>query len=252
MSQKPVFKRILIKISGEFLAGEQNFGIDPSILKCISEDLKELVDLKIQIALVIGGGNIFRGLTASKAGMERVSSDYMGMLATCINALALQNILEQKKVTTRVLSAIDISDMAEPYIHRRALRHLQKGRLLIFSGGTGNPYFSTDSAAALRAMEIKADVLLKATKVDGVFDKDPAKDKTGKKFDQISYIDMLKKNLKIMDGAAISLCRDNAMPLIAFNLKKRGNLVRVVCGEKIGTLITADSTKTRKTSVKKK
>ena len=219
------------------LAGEQGFGISPLVLKQVAEDLKKLVDLGVQIALVIGGGNIFRGLTASKEGMDRVSSDHMGMLATCINALALQNVLEQNRVVTRVLSAIEISDMAEPYIYRRALRHLEKKRLLIFSGGTGNPYFSTDTAAALRAMEIKADVLLKATKVDGVFDKDPAKNKNSKKFKQISYIDILKKDLKIMDGTAVSLCRDNNMPLVAFNLKKKGNLVRVVCGESIGTLI---------------
>ena len=237
---KPIYKRILIKISGEILAGEQSFGIKPLILKQMAEDLKQLVDLGVQVALVIGGGNIFRGLDASQGGMDRVSSDHMGMLATCINALALQNTLEQIQVITRVLSAIEISDMAEPYIHRRALRHLEKKRLLIFSGGTGNPYFSTDTAAALRAMEISADVLLKATKVDGVFDKDPVKNKDSKKFEQISYTDILKKNIKIMDGAAVSLCRDNNMPLIAFNLKKKGNLVRVVCGEKIGTLIRED------------
>ncbi len=237
MSTSPVYKRVLIKISGELLAGEQGFGINFLVLRQVAKDLKQLVDLGVQTALVIGGGNIFRGLSASQEGMDRVSSDYMGMLATCINALALQNVLEQNKLITRVLSAIEISDMAEPYIHRRALRHLEKGRLLIFSGGTGNPYFSTDTAAALRAMEIKADVLLKATKVDGVFDKDPTQYKNSKKFDQISYIDILKKNLKIMDGAAISLCRDNSMPLIAFNLKKKENLPRIVCGEKIGTLI---------------
>ena len=234
---KPVYKRILIKISGELLAGEQGFGIQFPILKQVAKDLKQLVDLKVQVAVVIGGGNIFRGLSAAQKGMNRVSFDHIGMLATCINALALQNILEQNKVVTRVLSAIEISDMAEPYIYRRALRHLEKNRLLIFSGGTGNPFFSTDSAAALRAMEISAEVLLKATKVDGVFDKDPIKNKDSKKFNQISYTDILKKNLKIMDGSAVSLCRDNNMPLITFNLKKKGNLVRIVCGEKIGTLI---------------
>lgn len=237
MAGQPIYKRILIKISGEMLAGEGGFGIKPLILRQVAADLKQLVDLGVQIALVIGGGNIFRGLDASQEGMDRVSSDHMGMLATCINALALQNILEQTQIITRVLSAIEISDMAEPYIHRRALRHLEKNRLLIFSGGTGNPYFSTDTAAALRAMEISADVLLKATKVDGVFDKDPSTNKDSKKFEQISYTDILKKNLKIMDGSAVSLCRDNKMPLIIFNLKKKGNLGRVVCGEKIGTLI---------------
>ena len=237
MSKKPIYKRILIKISGELLAGEQGFGINPSILNQVAEDLKQLVALGMEMALVIGGGNIFRGLSASKKGLDRVSSDHMGMLATCINALALQNMLEQNEVETRVLSAVEMSDMAEPYIHRRALRHLQKGRVLIFAGGTGNPFFSTDTAAALRAMEMNAEVLLKATKVDGIFNKDPVKHSDSKQFKQISYIDMLKKNLKIMDGTAISLCRDNKMPLIAFNLKKKGNLLRVVCGEKIGTLI---------------
>ena len=219
------------------LAGTQAFGLDPTALRQIAEELKEVVDLGIQVALVIGGGNIFRGLEASQKGMDRVSSDHIGMLATCINALALQNILEQKQVLTRVLSAIEISDMAEPYIHRRALRHLEKNRLLIFSGGTGNPYFSTDTAAALRAMEISADVLLKATKVDGVFSKDPAYNKNLKAFKSISYTDILKKDLKIMDGPAISLCRDNKMPLIIFNLKKKKNLLKVLCGESIGTIV---------------
>lgn len=234
---KSIYKRVLIKISGEIFAGEQEFGIQTHILKQIALELKSLVKLQVQVAVVIGGGNIFRGLLASEKGMNRVSSDHMGMLATCINALALQNVLEQNKVSTRVLSAIEISDMAEPYIHRKALRHLEKNRLIIFSGGTGNPYFSTDTAAALRAMEIKADILLKATKVDGIFDKDPLKNKNTKQFKKISYIDVLKKNLKIMDGTAISLCRDNNMPLITFNLKKKGNLMRVICGDKIGTLI---------------
>ena len=235
--KKPVYKRVLIKISGELLAGEQGFGIQLPVLEQVAKDLKKLVDLKVQVAVVIGGGNIFRGLSAAQKGMNRVSFDHIGMLATCINALALQNVLEKNKVITRVLSAIEISDMAEPYIYRRALRHLEKNRLLIFSGGTGNPFFSTDSAAALRAMEISAEVLLKATKVDGVFDKDPIKDKNSKKFNQISCSNILKKDLKIMDGSAVSLCRDNNMPLIIFSLKKKGNLVRVVCGEKIGTLI---------------
>ena len=219
------------------LAGTQAFGLDPVALRQIAEELKEVVELGIQVALVIGGGNIFRGLEASQKGMDRVSSDHIGMLATCINALALQNLLEQKKVITRVLSAIEISDMAEPYIHRRALRHLEKNRLLIFSGGTGNPYFSTDTAAALRAMEISADVLLKATKVDGVFSKDPIHNKNLKPFKSISYTEILKKDLKIMDGPAISLCRDNKMPLIIFNLKKKKNLLKVLCGEAIGTVV---------------
>lgn len=242
MSRQAIYKRILIKISGELLAGEEGFGIKPLVLKQVAKELKQIMDLGVQTALVIGGGNFFRGLEASYEGMNRVSSDHMGMLATCINALALQNILEQNQVVTRVLSAIEISDMAEPYIYRKALRHLEKNRLLIFSGGTGNPYFSTDTAAALRAMEISADILLKATKVDGVFDKDPAKNKNSKKFNEISYTDILKRNLKIMDGTAVSLCRDNDMPLIAFNLKKKGNLMRVICGEKIGTFISKNAT----------
>ena len=236
--KKPFYKRALIKISGELLAGDQAFGLHPPSLNQLAEDLKELRDLKVELALVIGGGNIYRGREAAREGKNRVSSDHIGMLATCINALALQEVLERKNVNVRVLSAIEISDMAEPYIYRRALRHLEKNRLLIFSGGTGNPYFSTDTAAALRAMEISANALLKATKVDGVFDKDPAKHKKSKKFDRISYTDILKKNLKIMDGAAISLCRDHNMPLVTFNLKKRGSLVQAICGEKVGTLIT--------------
>ena len=240
MSQKKtkaVFQRILIKISGELLAGDQSFGLNSSVLKQISSELKEVSQLGVQIAVVIGGGNIFRGVEASQKGMERVSSDHMGMLATCINALALQNMLEQNKIFTRVLSAIEISDMAEPYIHRRALRHLEKNRLLIFAGGTGNPYFSTDTASALRAMEISADVLLKATKVDGVFDKDPLLNKGSSQFKTISYKEVLSRDLKVMDGSAISLCRDHKLPLIIFNLKKKGNLVKVVCGEKIGTKV---------------
>ncbi|MCY4321595.1 MAG: UMP kinase [Bdellovibrionaceae bacterium] len=234
---KPFYKRVLIKISGELLAGSQNFGIQTKVLRQIADELKEILDLGVQVALVIGGGNIFRGKSAQEKGMDRVSSDHMGMLATCINALALQNVLEQKKIITRVLSAIDISDMAEPYIHRRAIRHLTKKRLLIFSGGTGNPYFSTDTAAALRAMEISADVLLKATKVEGVFNKDPIGNKYTKKFKRITYTEVLKKNLKIIDGSAISLCRENKMPLIIFNLKKKGNLLKAICGEQIGSLI---------------
>ena len=236
-SFKPLYKRVLIKISGEILAGGQGFGLHTETLRQIADELKLLVDLGVQTALVVGGGNFFRGEEAMQKGMDRVSSDHMGMLATCINALALQNVLEQEKIVTRVLSAIEISDMAEPYIHRRAIRHLEKNRLLIFSGGTGNPYFSTDTAAALRAMEISADVLLKATKVEGIFNKDPAQNKNIRKFKRISYTDVLKKDLKIMDGAAISLCRDNKMPLIIFNVKKKGNLLKAICGEQIGSLV---------------
>ena len=234
---KTIYKRILLKISGEALAGDKGFGISGDVLKQLSVDLKKAKELGVQVAIVIGGGNIFRGLSASEEGMDRVNCDYMGMLATCINALALQDVLEQQGMSTRVMSAIELSDIAEPYIRRRAIRHLEKDRLLIFSGGTGNPYFTTDTAASLRAMEIDADVLLKATKVDGVFDKDPEKNKDSVKFDSISYIDILNKELKIMDSAAISLCMDNNLELVAFNLKKQGNLPKILCGEKIGTTI---------------
>ena len=237
MPEKAIYKRILLKISGEVLAGDKGFGLSNPALKQVSEDLKAVKGLGVQIGVVIGGGNIFRGLQAKELSMDRVTCDFMGMLATCINALALQDILEQKGIPTRVMTAIEMSDMAELYIRRRALRHLEKGRLVIFSAGTGNPYFTTDTAASLRAMEINADVLLKATKVDGVFDKDPIKVPKTKKFDKISYIDILNKKLKVMDSTAISLCMDNKMPLIAFNLKQKGNLKKVVCGKKIGTLI---------------
>ena len=239
MSKKAIYKRILLKISGEALAGEKRFGIDNLVLKQVAEDLKSVKELGVQVAVVIGGGNIFRGLSAKEQGMDRVNCDFMGMLATCINAIALQDVLEnQCGVRTRVMTAIEMSDVAEPYIRRRAFRHLEKGRLLIFSAGTGNPYFTTDTAASLRAMEIEADILLKATKVDGIFDQDPETSKNSKKFDNITYIDVLKKGLKLMDSTAISLCMDNKMPLIAFNLKQKGNLVKVVCGEKIGTTIS--------------
>ena len=234
---KALYKRILIKISGEILAGEQGFGLNSSVLQQTARELKEVSQLGVQVAIVIGGGNILRGVDAIKQGMERVSSDHMGMLATCINALALQNMLEQNQVKTRVLSAIEISDMAEPYIYRKALRHLEKNRVLIFSGGTGNPYFSTDTASALRAIEISADILLKATKVDGVFDKDPMLNKKSSLYQNISYKEILNKDLKIMDGSAISLCREHQLPLIIFNLKNKGNLIKVVCGESIGTKV---------------
>ena len=236
-SLQPVYQRVLIKISGEILAGDQKFGLQADVLKQIACELKQVFDLGVQVALVIGGGNIFRGGEAAQKGMNRVSSDHMGMLATCINALALQNMLEQNQVPTRVLSAIEISDMAEPYIYRKSLRHLEKKRLLIFAGGTGNPYFSTDTASALRAMEISADVLLKATKVEGVFNADPVFNKKSKPIKAISYTDILRKDLKIMDGAAVSLCREHKLPLIIFNLKKKENLIKAVCGEKIGTLV---------------
>ena len=237
MPDQAVYKRILLKISGEVLAGSEKSGLNHSTLRQVAEDLKAVKALNVQVGVVIGGGNIFRGLQSVELGMDRVTCDFMGMLATCINALALQDTLEREGLPTRVMTAVEMSDVAEPYIRRRALRHLEKGRLVIFSAGTGNPYFTTDTAASLRAMEINADVLLKATKVDGVYDQDPAKASGTKKYDNIRYIDILQKRLKVMDSTAVSLCMDNKMPLITFNLKKKGNLVKVVCGQKIGTRI---------------
>lgn len=235
---KPVYRRILLKLSGEALMGKQEFGIDPEVLSDLSSEVRELTKLGVQTALVVGGGNIFRGIRTSKEyGIDRASADYMGMLATVINCLALQERLERDGVTTRVLSAIEMRAIAEPYIRRRALRHLEKGRVVIFAGGTGNPYFTTDTAAALRAMEINADAILKATKVDGVYDRDPMLHKKAKKFTELTYIDVLQKNLKVMDATAISLCMDNLLPIVVFNLTKRGNVIRVVKGEKIGTVV---------------
>jgi uridylate kinase len=232
-----VYKRILLKLSGEALMGGRSFGIDPDVVAAIAAQVKEVHDMGVQMGLVVGGGNIFRGLEASSKGMDRTGADYMGMLATIINGLALQNALEQIGVVTRVQTAIEMREVAEPYIHRRALRHLEKGRVLVFAGGTGNPFFTTDTAAALRAVEIKADILMKATKVDGVYDKDPVKDKTAVKFDRMGFTEVLTRNLKVMDATAISLCRDNGLPLVVFNLQKEGNIKRVVCGEPIGTII---------------
>ena len=234
---KPVYKRVLLKISGEALAGEKGLGIDLKVLDKISEEIKEIHEMGVEIGLVIGGGNIFRGISAAAKGMDRANSDYMGMLATCINALAVQDIFEQKKVYTRVQSAIEMAEIAEPYIRRRALRHLEKGRMVIFAAGTGNPYFSTDTAAALRAMEINADVILKATKVDGIYDKDPETNNDAIKFDEITYLDVLAKGLKVMDSTATSLCMDNKLPIITFNLNVAGNMKKVICGEKVGTRV---------------
>ncbi|MBI1821501.1 MAG: UMP kinase [Nitrospirae bacterium] len=232
-----MYKRILLKISGEALAGEQGYGIDPKILELIGEEIKEIVQLGTEIAIVIGGGNIFRGIAASAQGMERTSADYMGMLATVLNALALQNILEKKQVYTRVQSAIEMRQLAEPYIRRRAIRHLEKKRVVIFAGGTGNPYFSTDTAAVLRAMEIGANVILKGTKVDGIYDQDPMKYHEAKQFQSLTFSDVLKKELKVMDTTAITLCMDNNLPIIVFNIKINGNIKKVVSGGKIGTLV---------------
>ena len=218
--------------------GSKNFGIDQKVVQYISKELKGILDLKVQVAIVIGGGNIFRGLEASAEGMERTSADYMGMLATALNALALQNALEVNGMPTRVLSAIEMRELAEPYIRRRAMRHLEKGRFVIFACGTGNPYFTTDTAAALRAMEIGADIILKATKVDGVYTSDPVKDPEARKFSEITYIDVLKKGLKVMDSTAISLCMDNNLPIMVFSLMKRGNIRKILEGRKIGTRVT--------------
>ena len=235
----PVFKRILLKLSGEALAAGQGFGVDPSRIHEVAAELKEVHDLGAQIAIVVGGGNFFRGVAVQAKEMDRVSADHMGMLATVINALALQDALEKQGVYTRVQSAIEMNQVAEPFIRRRAIRHLEKGRVVIFAGGTGNPYFSTDTAASLRAMEIKADAILKATKVDGIYDADPVLVKDATKFDTISYLEVLKRGLKVMDSTAISLCKDNNLPIIIFNLNKRGNIQRVVMGEKVGSLVTA-------------
>jgi len=232
------YRRLLLKVSGEMLAGEQGYGIQPSILETLAAEIASVVALEVQVAIVIGGGNIFRGIAASAAGMERASADYMGMLATVLNALALQNALERIGIITRVQSAIEMRQLAEGYIRRRAIRHLEKSRVVIFAGGTGNPYFSTDTAAVLRAMEISAQVIMKGTKVDGIYDADPVSHPTAKKYDQISFLSILNQNLKVMDSTAISLCMDNKLPLTVFNLKVPGNFKRVALGEPIGTSVT--------------
>lgn len=232
------YKRILLKLSGEALLGEKSFGIDQKVLEYIARELKGISKSGVQIAIVIGGGNIFRGLEASAEGMERTSADYMGMLATALNALALQNALETNGMPTRVQSAIEMQELAEPYIRRKAVRHLEKGRFVIFAAGTGNPYFTTDTAAALRAAEIGADVILKATKVDGIYSSDPMKDPKAKKFKTISYLNVLKKGLKVMDSTAISLCMDNQMPIIVFNLLKKNNINKILEGKKVGTIVS--------------
>ncbi len=237
---KPRFKRILLKLSGEALMGEGAFGIDNPTLERIAAEVKEVHDLGVEIALVIGGGNIFRGLAASAQGMDRASADYMGMLATVMNSLALQDALERAGVATRVQSAIEIREVCEPYIRRRAMRHLEKRRVVIFAAGTGNPYFTTDTAASLRAMEIHADILLKATRVDGVYDKDPKRHPDARRFERLSYLEVLQRNLQVMDSTAISLCRDNKLGIIVFDLRAQGNIRRVVTGEPIGTLVAEE------------
>lgn len=235
------YRRILLKISGEMLAGNQTYGINRDILTALAAEIKDVVNMEVEVALVIGGGNIFRGLAASADGMERAAADYMGMLATMLNALALQNALEKAGVATRVLSAIEMRQLAESYIRRRAIRHLEKKRVVIFAAGTGNPYFTTDTAAALRAMEIKADVIIKGTKVDGIYDSDPLDNPSAKMFHELPFLSVLNKSLKVMDATAITLCMDNNLPLIVFNLTEPGNLKRVVLGEKIGTVVKHDA-----------
>ncbi|MBI1911626.1 MAG: UMP kinase [Deltaproteobacteria bacterium] len=233
------YKRILLKLSGEALMGEKEFGVDTNIISSIASEIKQVHDLGVEIALVIGGGNIFRGVSASAKGMDRATADYVGMLATVINSLMLQDALEKMGIFTRVMSAIEMKELAEPYIRRRAVRHLEKNRIIIFAAGTGNPYFTTDTAASLRAMEIHADVILKGTKVDGVYDRDPMKEPNAKRYEKLQYIDVLKDGLKVMDTTAISLCMDNNLPIIVFSIKEPGNLLKIVKGECIGTIVTA-------------
>ncbi len=233
----PEYQRVLIKLSGEALQGEQGHGISPESLEGFAREIAEIQQTGVEVAIVIGGGNIFRGVAGSTAGMDRASADYMGMLATVINGLALQDAIEQCGVPTRVQTALEIKEVAEPYIRRRATRHLEKGRVVIFGAGTGNPYFTTDTAAALRAMECHAEVILKATNVDGVYDADPEEDPSARRFDRLTYIDVLSENLRVMDSTAVSLCMDNDLPIIVFDLNRPGNMRRVVCGSDIGTWI---------------
>lgn len=238
MSSKPIFKRVLLKLSGEALAGASGYGIDAVRFQEIAQQISKVNQLGVQTALVIGGGNIFRGYAGAAKEMDRVAADHMGMLATLINAIALQDALEKQAVPTRVMTAMAMHQVAEPYIRRRALRHLEKGRVVIFAAGTGNPFFSTDTAAALRAMEIRAEVILKATKVDGIYDADPVKVKDAKMFSEISYLEMISQNLTVMDSTALSMCRDNNLPTVVFNLNDPKNIVRVILGEKVGSLVS--------------
>jgi uridylate kinase len=235
----PAYKRILLKLSGEALMGDESYGIDPAVASQIAIDVADIQAMGVETAIVIGGGNIFRGVAASARGMDRATADYMGMLATVINALALQDALEQQGVVTRVVTAIEMRAVAEPFIRRRAIRHLEKGRVVVFGAGTGNPFFSTDTAAALRAMEIKADVILKATKVDGIYDADPMVEPSATRYERISYLQVLERGLKVMDATAISLCMDNGLPIVVFNLRTPGNIRRAIVGESVGSLVTA-------------
>jgi uridylate kinase len=238
-SRRPAYRRIVLKLSGEALAGSQGYGLDPSMLVRIGAEVREVTRLGVQIAIVIGGGNIFRGVAASAGGMERATADYMGMLATVINALALQDALEKAGCQTRVLSAIEMRAVAEPYIRRRAIRHLEKGRVVIFAAGTGNPFFTTDTAGALRAVEIGADVIMKATKVDGIYSADPAREANAERLPTVTYIEVLNRRLEVMDTTAISLCMDNKLPIVVFDLTRSGNIARIVCGEPVGSIVTS-------------
>lgn len=238
--ESPFYKKILLKLSGEALMGDQEFGISSDVIASYAKQIKEIVDLGVEVSIVIGGGNIFRGLSGAAQGVDRVTGDHMGMLATVINSLALQNSIEKLGIPTRVQTAIEMPKVAEPFIKRRAQRHLEKGRVVIFGAGTGNPYFTTDTAAALRAIEMETDVVIKATKVDGIYDKDPEKDPDAKKYETVTYNEVLAKDLKVMDATAISLCRENKLPIIVFNSLIEGNLKRVVMGEHIGTTVVAD------------
>jgi len=240
-SSRPAYKRVLLKLSGEALMGNQGYGISPEMINVIAAEVADTARLGVQIAIVVGGGNIFRGLSESSKGMDRASADYVGMLATVMNAVSLQDAIERQGVVTRVQSAIPMSQLAEPYIRRRAMRHLEKERIVIFGAGTGNPFFTTDTAAALRAMEIGAEVLLKATKVDGVYDSDPRKNKDARRYEQVTFTDALQKDLGVMDATAFALCRDNELPICVFDMTRRGNIQRVVCGEAVGTRIVKDN-----------
>ena len=236
-NKEPDYKRILLKLSGESLLGSLEYGIDFETTKSIAEEIKEIHDLGVQIAIMIGGGNIFRGIQGTEAGLDRASADYMGLLATIMNGIALQDALEKTGIVTRHISAIEVKAVAEPFIKRRVIRHLEKGRIVIFTAGIGSPFFTTDTAAALRALEIRAEVILKATKVDGVYTADPMVDKSAKKFETIKYLDVIKKGLKVMDATAISLCKENELPILVFNLRKRGNIKKAVLGQKVGTKV---------------
>ena len=238
------YRRILLKLSGEVLAGDQGYGIDPTVVGRVADQIQEVNALGVELAIVIGGGNIFRGLAAAATGIERSSADYMGMLATVMNALALQSVLEARGVLTRVQSAIEMRQLAEPYIRRRAIRHLEKKRVVILACGTGNPYFSTDTAAALRAMEIGAEVILKGTKVDGVYDRDPMKDRSATMFSRLTFFEVIEKGLAVMDSTAVTLCMENRLPIIVFNLKEKDNIKRIVCGEALGTVVEGDRVRT--------